>query len=330
MTDRLERLINLVIALRETRVPLAVGEIRERVAGYGQDDYEAFRRMFERDKADLRALGVPVETAPLDAWGDRQGYRIDPDRYDLPEIALDSEELAALALALEATDLADAAAGGLRKLAVDAGQPPSVAGREPTGPQDAGARPRPRVDLGLDAPHLGALMEAQASRTPVRFGYAPAGRAGQAAAGERTVEPHALVHRSGRWYLVGHDRDRRARRAFRLDRISGSVRRAGPPGSFEMPEEPVGPADVVPEAPAPDATALVAAQPDVAWQVARRARGGGEALEDGRTAYHVPVGDPEAFVTWVLGWAGAVEVRSPPELRAEVASRLRALAGGRA
>lgn len=314
MTDRLERLINLVIALRETRVPLAASEIRDRVAGYGQPDHEAFRRMFERDKADLRALGVPVETAPVDAWGDRQGYRIDPDRYDLPELQLEADELAALAVAVEATGLGAAAGGGLRKLAVDAGDGAAV----------PPAAPRTGLEVGLDAPHLSVLLEAQVSRTPVRFRYAPA----EGEPARRTVEPHALVHRRGRWYVVGHDRDRDARRAFRLDRILGRVRAAGEPASFDPPGEAPGPADVVPRPDAEDLTAEVVADDEVAWQVARRARGAGRPLPGGRTAYRVAVADPEAFVSWALGWGPALEVRAPAELRAAVVRRLRALAGG--
>lgn len=321
MIDRLERLINLVIALRETRVPLTAGEIRERVAGYGQDDYRAFRRMLERDKADLRALGVPVETV-LDPWGDRQGYRIDAARYDLPELAFEPDELAALALALEATDLAGEALGGLRKLAVDTSAPPARAGSAPS-EDGASAHSPARVEVDLGAPHLAALMEAQVSRMPVRFRYSPPSREPTT----RTVEPYALVHRSGRWYLVGHDRDRQARRAFRLDRISTTPRTAGEPGSFDAPAEPVGEQDVVPTPTAPSLTARVAATPEVAWQVARRARGAGEPLADGRTAYEVPVGDLEAFLSWTLGWAGEVEVCSPPHLRGQVAQRLRVLAG---
>jgi hypothetical protein len=115
MTDRLERLINLVIALRETRRPMTAADIRTRVAGYGQSDQEAFRRMFERDKADLRDLGVPVETASLEPYDDRPGYRIDPRQYNLPDVRLAADELAALALAVEATGLTDD--GGTRAVA---------------------------------------------------------------------------------------------------------------------------------------------------------------------------------------------------------------------
>lgn len=308
MTDRLERLINLVIALRETRVPMPAEEIRRRVAGYGQSEYEAFRRMFERDKSDLRALGVPVETESLDAFDDKVGYRIDPKRYDLPELHLEPAEIAALALALQATGLRDHGMTGLLKLQVDAGDP------------DAGAVPaNPGLGVDLGAPHLEALLEAQATRTPVRFSYRVPGRD----AAERAVDPHALVHRKGRWYLVGRDHERDARRSFRLDRIEGDLHPDGEPGAFP-PAPQVGVDDVVPpSADGPETAELVAA-PDIAWQVARRARGGGREEADGWTAYDVTVGEPEDFLAWVLELGPEVEVRGPAELRAAVVERLRA------
>lgn len=307
MTDRLERLINLVIALRETRVPMPAEEIRRRVAGYGQSEYEAFRRMFERDKSDLRALGVPVETESLDAFDDKAGYRIDPKRYDLPALHLEPVELAALALALQATGLREGGMTGLLKLQVDAGEP------------DAGAVPaNPGLGVDLGAPHLDALLEAQATRTPVRFAYRALGRD----AAERSVDPHALVHRKGRWYLVGRDHERDARRSFRLDRIEGALRMAGEPGAFP-PAPQVGVDDVVPPSGDGPETAHVVAAPDVAWQVARRARGGGREEADGWTAYDVAVGEPEDFLAWILEFGPDVEVRGPAELREEVVRRLR-------
>jgi predicted DNA-binding transcriptional regulator YafY len=319
--DRLERLLNLVIALRETPRPLLAAEIRERVAGYGQPDAEAFRRMFERDKADLRSLGVPIEARPR--MDERTGYRIDPADYDLPPLRLEPAELTALALALAATGLVDDAGAGLAKLGVDAALADgtgdalaSVAG-VPRGPAPLG--------LDLDAPHRRELMEAQLTRTPVRFPYRPPGRE----VGERTVDPHALVHRRGRWYLVGHDHRRGARRAFRLDRIAGRVRAAGEPGAFPAAED-VGVDDVVPPLPAggPE-QAEVAAAPAIGWQVARRALGGGRPLPGpgDRTLFTVAVGDPQAFVSWALEYGPELEVLSPPSLRAQLVERLRAAAG---
>ncbi|MGH8933209.1 MAG: helix-turn-helix transcriptional regulator [Egibacteraceae bacterium] len=318
MQARLERLINLVIALRETRRPLLAAEVRRRVAGYGQSDPEAFRRMFERDKADLREMGVPVETVAIDRFGrsaDRLGYRIDPRRYDLPELDLEPAELAALALAVQMTGLADEASSGLLKLAVDAGDPdiPTVGGQV-------------SIEVPLDAPCRGELMEAQLARQVVRFVYAIPGTPPAL----RTVDPHALVHRRGRWYLVGRDHDRDAQRVFRLDRILGSCRTVGEPRAFDAPEEAIGPDDVVP--PVPEGSpvlARVAASPEVAWEVARSARGSGaETTQGGRTegwtAFTVAVRDPEQFAGWVSTFGSELTVLEPPELRAAMIARLEA------
>ena len=300
MTDRLERLINLVIALRETRVPLEAAEIRDRVAGYGQEDHEAFRRMFERDKADLRQLGVPVETAQVDAWGDRLGYRIDPASYDLPPVALAPEELAALALAVDATQLADQAGEGLRKLEVDAGLPGEHALRGPA-----------RVDLGRPVPHRDTLVGAQISRTTVTFDYRPAARRKTT----RTVDPYAMVHRGGHWYVVGRDHRRNAQRAFRLDRIVGQVRTVGDPGAFALPETPVDVDAVIPDVTVAE-TAQVAASPEVAWQLARRAQGEGTAWtgEPEWTQFTLPVADRGAFFAWMRELGPDVRILAPQDL----------------
>lgn len=314
MSDRLERLINLVIALRETRRPMTAEDVRTRVAGYGQADHQAFRRMFERDKADLRALGVPLETGRVDRWTDEHGYRIDPRRYDLPEVHLAPDELAALGLALQATGLQDEGGTGLLKLEVDAG--------DPAGGGGSGGAP---VGVAFAAPpHHETLLAAQLARSSVRFVYCVPGRDPS----ERTVDPYALVHRRGRWYLVGHDHDRGERRAFRLDRLGGPVTVVGEPGSFPPPPS-VGVDDVVPPPP-PGAprTAEVAAAPDVAWMVARRARGGGRAMADGWTAYDVTVGDPDELLRWVLELGPEVELLAPAELRSRLVTLLERAAGG--
>jgi proteasome accessory factor B len=161
-------------------------------------------------------------------------------------------------------------------------------------------------------------MEAQITRTPVRFTYRPLGRAAEV----RTVDPHALVHRRGRWYLVGHDHARAERRAFRLDRIAGQVRSAGEPGSFPAPPGEVSADDVVPGAGDDPPVAEVLASPQVAWQVARRARGGGQPQANGWTAFTVPLTSTETFLAWALGYGPDLEVRAPAELRARVIAAL--------
>jgi predicted DNA-binding transcriptional regulator YafY len=320
--DRLERLLNLVIALRETRRPMPATEIRERVAGYGQSDLAAFRRMFERDKAALRALGVPIEAGPLDRWDDRIGYRIDADTYDLPPVRLSPAELAALAVALQATGLADDAGAGLRKLEVDTALDPAVARDHNTMGSRAAEPQRGGMGVELDAPHRAELMEAQLTRTPVRFSYQALGRPAQ----DRTVDPYALLHRRGLWYLIAYDHERQDQRAFRLDRIVGDVTPAGESGAFDPPGDRIRSEDVLPPGLTNPQRAEVAVTETIAWQVARRALGGGRPVGgpgEERTMFTVPVGDPDTFLAWALEFGPDLEVVTPPEVRNRVIEGLR-------
>ena len=83
---KVERLVNLIALLLDTRRPLTLDQVAELVPGYDASG-ESLRRMFERDKEELRSLGVPVERAPIDAWGSEEGYFIDPEAYGMPELA---------------------------------------------------------------------------------------------------------------------------------------------------------------------------------------------------------------------------------------------------
>ena len=157
---RAERLVNLVIALLSTRQYVTAARIRATVPGYEPDDGtdradEAFKRMFERDKAELREMGVPLETGRTSVFDTEDGYRIARADYELPEIQLTGEEAAAVGLALrlwESAQLAGAAQSALVKLRaagvdVDAGggiplQPRLDAG-EPAFEPVLRRRPRP-------------------------------------------------------------------------------------------------------------------------------------------------------------------------------------------
>src|SRR6478735_2571856 len=121
---RAERLVNLVIALLSTRQYVTAARIRSTVPGYEADDGsdradEAFKRMFERDKAELRDMGVPLETGRTSVFDTEDGYRIARAEYELPEITLTGEEAAAVGLALrlwESAQLAGAAHSARVKL----------------------------------------------------------------------------------------------------------------------------------------------------------------------------------------------------------------------
>ncbi len=203
-----ERLMNLALCLMNTRRPLSKKELRESVEAYReawqQGSEDAFNRMFERDKDDLRELGLVIDLARR-------------DRNRLPEIALDAEEAAALTLAArvwQQAKMSGAASGALQKLRA-AGVPFT----EDT--EHSALQPRiPAREAAFEP-----LLVAARDRRPVSFEYR---KAGSAAPEQRSVEPWALECWRGHWYLAGWDRDRSAARVFRLSRITGKVRsRAG-------------------------------------------------------------------------------------------------------
>lgn len=209
-TDRTERLLNLVICLLGARRPVARAALREGIPGYGDAaSDEAFERMFERDKDELRQMGIPVETI-VNAQGEVEGYLIDEDSYAMPAIDFDAAERAVLGLAARVWSeaaLAAEAGAALRKIEAATGErwSPLIPGRPGTGEEA-----------------LPLLWDAIRSRTVVRFSYLARGRA---SVEERTVEPWATAYREGAWYLVGRSRERDAGRAFRLSRIQGPVER---------------------------------------------------------------------------------------------------------
>jgi len=234
--QRTERLLNLVIALRATRRGMRREDLRRAVPQYAASPNEAaFERMFERDKEDLREIGVPIVTLASDVLVDAEdAYRIDAGAYELPAVTFTAAEVAVLGLAAhvwQQAALAVPAARALTKLkAVGATDDPLLAA-------DAGRDLAGLVDpvVRTVEPSFSPLHDALRLCRVVRFGYRRPG--GEPA--RRTVEPWRLVLRSGSWYLVGLDLDRDAARVFRLSRIEGAVstvrgRRPGP-----VPEESV-------------------------------------------------------------------------------------------
>lgn len=220
-----ERLLNLVIMLLVSRNYVTKERIREVIEGYDKSNDEAFEKMFERDKEELRALGIPIELGHVDRFfEDEQGYRIKRDAFELPDIDFTPDEVAVLGLAARVwqhAGLASATSSALVKL--------RAAGHDVD--REALDALQPRVVA--DEPVFNDMWERTISRTPVRFGYR---RAGASEVVERHLEPWGVVTSRDRWYVVGFDRDRGAPRMFRLSRIIGDVLPDGRPGSFEVPE----------------------------------------------------------------------------------------------
>ncbi|MGA0009842.1 MAG: helix-turn-helix transcriptional regulator [Candidatus Nanopelagicales bacterium] len=209
-TDRTERLLNLVICLLGAQRPVSRGALRESIPGYADaSSLEAFERMFERDKDELRHMGIPVDTVS-NAQGEVEGYRIDPDDYAMPSLSLDPAEWAVLGHAARMWNeaaLAAEAGAALRKIEASTG--------------DLSARPDlVSVRPGSGEESLPTLWEAIRVGTAVQFDYLARGRD---VAETRHVEPWATAYRGAAWYLIGLSRERGAARAFRLSRIRGRV-----------------------------------------------------------------------------------------------------------
>ena len=221
-TAKAERLLNLVIALVNSPRFRTANWIRDKVAGYTDaPTEEAFFRTFERDKTELRDLGIPLQT-PDDG---SDGYRILPGEFSLPQLSFTPAETAALGLAArlwETTALAGPGSNAIRKIrdaTQDDDQSSSAAGLL-----------QPRVRTG--DPSFAPLYAAVRAGRAVTFDYRkdPAG-----APVGRNVQPWGLVSYRGRWYLIGFDTDRKARRTFRLSRISGRVKAVGRAGVASVP-----------------------------------------------------------------------------------------------
>src|SRR5438046_3401034 len=176
-----ERLLGLVVCLLSTTRYLTAEQVRQAVPGYPEQD-ELFKRMFERDKEDLRDLGVPLETGVNHPFDDDPGYRIRQQAYQLPELRLEADEAAVLGLAARVwrrAELAGAAAGALLKL--------RAAGVEAEETSQPGIEPR----LTGEA-LFGPLWEAVRDRRPVTFTYRALGRSELQ---QRRLEPWGVVNR---------------------------------------------------------------------------------------------------------------------------------------
>ncbi|MDN5743700.1 MAG: WYL domain-containing protein [Nocardioidaceae bacterium] len=219
-----ERLLNLLIMLLVQRRPISKDRIRTLL--YADSRPDAFEKMFERDKDELRGLGVPVDVASTDPFFDDEiGYRIPPDAFALPDIQLDAEEAAVVGLASRVwqhATMAQASGDAIRKL--------SAAGFE----VDLEALDIAQPMLNVEEPAFDRCWLAVCERFEVRFDYQ---RPGATQSTTRRLQPWGVVRSSGRWYVVGFDLDRHAERVFRLSRITGQVETVGGPGSYEIPAE---------------------------------------------------------------------------------------------
>lgn len=322
-----ERLMNLIALLLSAKEPVPFRDISGRVVGYDDGAGEdALEKRFDRDKADLRTLGLPLSYVPGE-HGQGGGYVLRPGDVFQEKVSFSPPETLLLAIAgrvgAAATGggaLEEALKGALRKLAVD------------TGICDPLSRMAPVTVLRArsgdpDAQRNAALLSRAIARNrPVAFPYR--GLRDESPA-DRTVDPYGLGLVRGAWYLVGRCHGKNALRVFRVSRIAGPVRESGPSGAFQVPldfdmREHLG-ASVPGDAEAGPVTVRLAVKPGASVEfdgpaVRELAVRGGDRILD------VEVRDVSALVRRVLSAAGAVTVLEPAEVRKAVLAEARRLA----
>lgn len=339
-SSKSERLLNLTIALLSTKRYLPKDDIRSAVAGYEGQSEAAFERMFERDKDELRALGIPIETGNIDHYfSDEKGYRIPPASFELPPIELTADEAAVLGVAARAwreTSMAAASQSAMHKL--------RGAGIEP----DTSRLSMLDPVVTAREPSFALWADATLRRERVRFSYRSSGsvsrtsqRSGQSsgAGGQtRTLEPWAVTSTKGRWYVVGRDVDRDDTRMFRLSRIVGEPAIISRPEAYEIPAD----LDMREltrslEPPSTTGTATVAIRRTKAPLLRRHGRAledavgepslpDGVRLPDGFDVYEVGYSSISSFAPDVATLAADVVVLEPTELRDQVVRHLTAVA----
>lgn len=303
-----ERMLNLLIALLSTRRYLTKHELREMVEGYRGGTVGGFERQFERDKEELRALGVPIETGSNSPDSDEEsGYRVLRSEFELPPLAFTPGELAALGVAGQVWQ--DSVAAEHTAQAFEALQ---AGGAAP----DPALLPTVTPRVAVHDPNFDAAYEAVLSRTELTFGYRDE---------PRRLQPWKLIQRRGQWYVFGYDPLRGADRFFKLSRFTAPAVTVGRPGAFVVPDD----ADerAARLEPSFDVAAVVALRDGVAhaWQTLEPVTWEGP-LPAGFTTYLVRQGSEAAIVDEVVAAGRDALLLDPPTLRSRVIERLTEMA----
>jgi len=312
-----ERILNLTIALLVSGRYVPRSRIREVVEGYHDLSDAAFERTFERDKDELRELGVPIAVGSFDPlFEDEAGYRILPGEFELPPIELDAEEASVVGVAARVwqhASMAESTRNAIAKL--------RAAGVEPDASQLAALEPS--VQAG--EPGFGLLWSAVLDRARVSFTYRDGRR--------RTLEPWGMTASKGRWYVLGRDVDRDATRMFKLSRMTDLPERVSRPDAFAVPDD----LDLRALArsltpPEPTEEVLLAVRAGRAPSLRRRGRPATTslALPVGFEVCTVAFADLRSAAEEISRYASDVVVLEPVELREQVVAGLRLVAAATA
>jgi proteasome accessory factor BC len=322
-TDKLIRQLSLVAFLMAERRPLTARDIKSNVEGYQEMSDEAFARRFYSDRAELVSLGVPLDSQ-RDEFTGEELYTLRAERYFLPELELDDEELAALQTCFFLLEGRFAYAEPLRlalqNLALGRSAGPLAA--TPTGTAGRVEVRDPDYSLELQG-RLGKLEGAISKQRTVKFRYWSIYRDSEE---ERTLNPYALLPENGSWYVIGHDLERDDIRTFRVSRIRSDIRFATRrerdfrlPPEFDV-ENFRGRAEwqfgeIVGEA-------QIDVAPDTAWWVERAYGGERNRVED--DVFTTEYASSNMLARWILRQDGRAVPLEPSELRRLVVEGARA------
>ena len=320
--DKLIRQLSLVAFLMAERRLLTARDVKSNVEGYSEMSDEAFARRFYSDRAELTALGVPLQSQ-RDEFTGEELYTLRSENYFLDRLDLDDDELAALQTALYYLEGKFAYAEPLR-LALQNLALGRVGFAEP--PTDTAERVRvtaPDYSPEL-AGRLAKIESAISKQRTVKFGYWSPRRAKP---GERTMNPYALRLDDGNWYVVGHDLERKTQRTFKVSRIRGDIRFATRrERDFRIPADFDVEAHRIPRPWQIGETVgrgRIGVSGDTAWWVERTLADAGR-VEDG--VFETDFASVELLAGWVLRQNGRAVPLGPVELVEAVQSGLAALA----
>jgi proteasome accessory factor B len=217
-----ERLVNLTIALLATTRWLTKSEIYRSIDGYN-GDAEAKERMFERDKEELRNLGIEIEVGSFDPlFEDEVGYRIRPEKYQIQISSLSVSQLSLISLATQMwrgavlASQANSALVKLKSLGIES---------------DTEGLALTAQSVDVSDENLTHIIDAISAKRTISFSYLNR----HAIAEERALEPYGVGTKNGYWYVAGNDLVKREVRLFRLDRFSSVVKEQGRANSFDVP-----------------------------------------------------------------------------------------------
>ena len=317
-TDKLIRQLSLVAFLMAERRPLTARDVKGNVEGYSEMSDEAFARRFYSDRAELLALGVPLRSQ-RDEFTGEELYTLRSENYFLPKLELTDDELAALLTSLHLLEGKFAYAEPLRLALQNL-----ALGRK--GFDDAPGETADRVKVSDPdyspelAGRLSKLEAAISKQRTIKFSYWSPQRDRTS---ERALNPYALRHDEGVWYVIGLDLGDEREKTFRVSRIRSDIRFATRrerdfrlPADFDVESHRRRSPWQIGEL---AGTARVAVSGDTAWWV-KRTLGEAGTLEDG--VFETEYAALEPLASWVLRQNGRAIPLEPPELRGAVASAL--------